>query len=536
MKKIYYPLLFFFFVAACVQKKENANVVSSNPLSIRDSKLRFSPEERFGTLFDTIQKSNLFPDIKIFLDGVAKTTTDSIMDAFENERIKPNFNLQSFVNQWFTLPKDVSNSFQGDVSQSSETYLNGFFSYLTRKADTADLGSLLPLPKPYILPNSTAREVNYSDSYFTMLGLQADGRTEMIENMLDNFAYLLDTEGFIPYGNRSYYMSRSQPPYFACMVQLLAAKKGDSAYLKYLPQLEKEYKYWMDGKPNEPEKETSSKRRTVVMDRNTLNRYFDDKDTPRPERFREDTAIAKKSNLGAKMANRHLRAAAESGWEYSSRWFETGKDISSIHTTDFVPVDLNSLLYNLEMVIMKGKIVAKKLDEAANFEKLASKRREAVMRYCWNEEKGMFYDFDFQKYKRSEVISLAAVYPLFFRMCTKREADKAIAMIQTNLLRDGGLATTATPNSVENWDGGTGHANLHWMAIQGLRNYGYYILAADIKKRWVDLNITKFKSSGKMFENYSVDLSNNATAINEATLKAGSSSSNGVLLKLLKEK
>ena len=80
-----------------------------------------------------------------------------------------------------------------------------------------------------------------------MLGLKESGETEMIENMIKNFAYLIETYGHIPNGNRSYYIGRSQPPFFAAMVQLLATIKGDNVYVNFLPALEKEYKFWMDG-------------------------------------------------------------------------------------------------------------------------------------------------------------------------------------------------------------------------------------------------------------------------------------------------
>jgi alpha,alpha-trehalase len=534
---------FFFFLLitlclnACKQRvTENATIDSdSNPLSIYDSKLGLSPDERYGILFDSVQKSGIFPDSKTFVDCVPKLSTDSLLMAYSDAHKKPDFNLQKFVNQYFILPVSVTDSYKSDMSEDPDEHIHTLWSVLSRKTDTADYGTKIPLPKYYIVQSGRSREVYYWDSYFIMLGLQADGRVDLIENMIDNFAYLIDKKGFIPNGNRTYYLSRSQPPFFACMVQLLAEMKGETVYQKYLPQLEKEYKFWMEGKLEEPENTASSKKRVIHVDRNTLNRYCDDGDKPRPEGYKEDVETATKSGQDLKTVYKHLRSGTESGWNYSSRWFADGKNIGTIHTTDIVPVDLNALLYNLEMVIMKGKILDKKLNEAANFEKKASKRREAVMRYCWNDELGMFFDFDFQRYRKKEVMSLATVYPLYFKMVTKRQADKVADAIQAHFLRPGGVVTTPN-NTGQQWDAPYGWAPLQWMTIQALRNYGYNDLANDIKQRWIDLNVKVYKNTGKMLEKYNVENMALETGGGEYPAQDGFGWTNGVLQKLLKEK
>jgi alpha,alpha-trehalase len=538
MKQIALYCLIFIAFYGCKQNPENNNTnvaIKGNPLSIRDAKLVLSPDERFGTLFDTVQLSGIFPDSKTFADCTPITTTDSLMAAYNMERKKPDFNLQAFVNQYFIVPQSATDSYKSDLSQAAGEHIQDLWAVLNRKADTADFGTKIPLPKPYIVPGGRFREIYYWDSYFTMLGLQADGRVDMIENMVDNFAHLIDTEGFIPNGNRTYYGSRSQPPFFACMVQLLANTKGDAVYKKFLPQLEKEYAFWMEGKLADPGRDPYSKHHIVHLDGNTLNRYYDAKDTPRPEGYKEDVETAKKSGRELKVIYRHLRSGAESGWDYSSRWFDIGKDISTIHTTDFVPIDLNSLLYNLEMVLMKAKILDKKIDEAAVLEKTASKRREALMRYCWSDEKGMFFDFDFQKYKKAEILSLATVYPLFFKMVTKREADKVAEAIKVFFLKSGGVVTTPN-NTGQQWDAPNGWAPLQWLTIQGLRNYGQYELANDIKQRWVDLNVKVYKNTGKMLEKYNVEDITIETGGGEYPVQDGFGWTNGVLQKLLKEK
>jgi alpha,alpha-trehalase len=174
-------------------------------------------------------------------------------------------------------------------------HIKNLWGALRREPDKKIEGSsLLPLPHPYIVPGGRFREIYYWDSYFTMLGLKESGQVDMIENMIKNFAYLIETYGHIPNGNRSYYIGRSQPPFFAAMVQLLAAIKGDKVYVSFLPALAREYTFWMNG--SSTLKTGQAYRRVVKLkDGSILNRYWDDSNVPRQESWREDFETAKKS-------------------------------------------------------------------------------------------------------------------------------------------------------------------------------------------------------------------------------------------------
>ena len=122
---------------------------------------------------------------------------------------------------------------------------------LRREPDEIEpYSSLLPLGRPYIVPGGRFREIYYWDSYFTMLGLEQDGQHALARDMLQNFASLIDRYGHVPNGNRSYYLSRSQPPFFSSMVELIAARDGDKLFVDYLPELQAEYDYWMEGAEN----------------------------------------------------------------------------------------------------------------------------------------------------------------------------------------------------------------------------------------------------------------------------------------------
>src|SRR5690606_9252443 len=131
---------------------------------------------------------------------------------------------------------------------------------------------------------------------------------------------------------RTYYTSRSQPPFFTSMVKLLAETKADSTILlKYLPFIEKEYAFWMEGKDQLNPENTMHRRVVRLPDGEILNRYWDDKNTPRPEAYKEDVHTAERSEAPPEEVYRHLRATAEAGWDFSSRWFRDGENLSTIH-------------------------------------------------------------------------------------------------------------------------------------------------------------------------------------------------------------
>ena len=174
-------------------------------------------------------------------------------------------------------------------------HIDALWKVLERKPeDQRPYSSRLALPHRYVVPGGRFNEIYYWDSYFTMLGLEESGRHDLTVSMLDNFAWLIDQFGHVPNGNRSYYLSRSQPPFFAAMVELAALRDGDATYRKYLPQLRREYEFWMEGAASLAP--GSVHRRAVrLRDGTLLNRYWDDRDTPRDEAYREDVATARDS-------------------------------------------------------------------------------------------------------------------------------------------------------------------------------------------------------------------------------------------------
>ncbi|HET7117151.1 MAG TPA: alpha,alpha-trehalase TreA [Hanamia sp.] len=484
-----------------------------------------------GKLFERVQMENIFPDNKTFVDCIPKNELSFIRDRYESEKNKPGFDLASFVHQYFEEPPKASTSFKSDTKKPVSAHIEKLWNVLTKSPQPSN-DSLITLPYPYIIPGGRFREIYYWDSYFTMLGLQVSGRFDLIENMVDNFAYLIDQFGYIPNGNRTYYLGRSQPPFFACMIQLLSEEKGENILIKYLPQLEKEYDFWMRGK-KEISKENHSLHRIVLMpDGNFLNHYWDENDTPRPEAFKHEVKLAHASK-DKKAIYRHLRAAAESGWDFSSRWFKNKKDFATIHTTEIIPVDLNCLLLNLEKTIAQASRLAGNLSMSEKFEMLASNRRQAIETYCWNETKGFYFDYDYIENKQKDSFTMAATFPLFFKICSKDQADKVAKILKEKFISPGGLITT-TETTNQQWDSPNGWAPLQWIAIKGLLNYDHIDLANDLAIKWMNLNKKVYENTGKMMEKYNVVATDLVAGGGEYPAQDGFGWTNGVFLALEK--
>lgn len=483
-------------------------------------------------LFEEVQTQQIFNDNKTFVDCVPKGNPEEILNSFLHQRDNPGFNLKSFVLSHFGLPKPVAADFKTDKHQTTSQHIEALWPVLSRQPDKQE-GSLIPLPHPYIVPGGRFGEVYYWDSYFTMLGLKESNRVDMMENMVDNFSYLIGTLGFIPNGNRTYYLGRSQPPFFSLMVQLLASIKGRDILTFFLPSLEKEYKYWMEGTASLSATNTSSLHTVRMPDGEILNIYRDKFDTPRPESYREDVMLSRESGQRPNILFNQLRSGAESGWDFSSRWFRDGKTLQTINTTNIVPVDLNCLLFNLERTIADGFKMTGNPDRYHIYNSLSEKRMLAIQKYCWNRQFGFFFDYDSLKGTQSGELTLAGMYPLYFKIADNGQATQCKEIIHSKFLKAGGVVTTLK-HTGQQWDAPNGWAPLQWITITGLRNYGYQSLSDDIAKKWIALNDKIFYSTGKMMEKYNVENMELTAGGGEYPAQDGFGWSNGVYLALKK--
>ncbi|WP_187262983.1 alpha,alpha-trehalase TreF [Pontibacter beigongshangensis] len=493
---------------------------------------QYRPDEDLGELFEAVQLLPVFPDSKTFVDCVPRSNPQTIVQAYRQQRTRPGFDLKTFVLRHFDLPPTPATGFTSDTSLAVTAHIEKLWPVLTRQPG-ADGGSLLPLPNPYIVPGGRFREIYYWDSYFTMLGLQASGKTELIRHMVDNFTHLIHTYGHIPNGNRSYYITRSQPPFYALMLRVLAQEQGKAVLKQYAPALRKEYQFWMEGANTLSEENQAHRRVVLLPDGSILNRYYDDKAAPRPEAYKEDVMLARgASGRAPEEVYLNLKAAAESGWDFSSRWFADGENLSTIRTTELIPVDLNALLYHMELTLAEMAGLEGNGQQKRLYRQKAKVRKKALLTYCWNSEEEFFYDYDFLKQRTTDIPVLAAVFPLYFCMASKQQASAVARRLETDFIKPGGLLTSLH-HSDEQWDAPNGWAPLQWMGIQGLRAYGHHKLADTIAHNWININQRVFKETGKLMEKYDVEHAGAEGGGGEYPNQDGFGWTNGVLLKLL---
>lgn len=487
------------------------------------------PDIAYAELFEQVQTQHLFGDSKTFVDATAKSAPAGILRKFRRERDDPGFDLADFVGTHFELPATQSDIASGSVDLPIQERIEQLWEVLTRAPDEAvEYSSLIPLPNPYIVPGGRFREVYYWDSYFTMLGLASSGRIELIRDMIDNFAYLIDEIGFVPNGNRTYYCSRSQPPYFSLMVELLAGIRQDEHIgKKYLPQLKREYDFWMSGadtlSPDSP-----SHRRVVSVRGGYLNRYWDDATIPRQESYAEDVGLAANVTRDSEGLFRDIRAGAESGWDFSSRWFADGHSLATIRTTSVLPVDLNALLYNLESVLAS----VSNPQEAKFYSARAGNRKRLLQTMFFDDEQGMFVDLALPDFQPTGTLSIASAYPLFFGLATPDQAARVAHRIHADFLQSGGWSV-ALSETGQQWDRPNGWAPMHWIAYCGLERYGFHDEARTGARRWVENNVATYRKTGRLLEKYNVETIGLAGVGGEYVVQDGFGWTNAVLLRLM---
>ncbi len=504
-QQIRFSIVVLVLVAAC----RGPGAPSPTPLSAYD------PAHDLGPLFHDVQMAKVFPDSKTFVDARPRAAPPEILEHYLAERGAASFDLHAFVERNFDAPPAAGEGVRTDTAQSMEEHIRALWPALTRAPDAADAhSSLIPLPDAYVVPGGRFREVYYWDSYFTMLGLVQDQRADLVKNMLDNFAYLVRTVGHVPNGNRTYYLSRSQPPFLAAMVGLYASSTDTASAFPYIEAIEAEYAFWMAG-ADAVAPGRAARRVVRLRDGSLLNRYWDDRPEPRPESYREDFALGQRVAEGQRETlYRNIRAAAESGWDFSSRWMRDPADLRTLETTELVPIDLNSLLYHAERTIAALRLARRREGDAivaARFNTAAENRRRSLLAAAYDSASGFFYDVRWRTGERvTDRPTMAAAAPLYFGLATPEQGRAVAARLGRDFLKPGGFVTTLVMSG-QQWDSPNGWPPLQWIGTQAVSMYGRPDIATDARDRWLALNRRTYRATGKMTEKYDVtDLSKRA--------------------------
>ncbi|KAL2453509.1 Trehalase [Abeliophyllum distichum] len=417
-----------------------------------------------------------------------------------------------------------------------------------RVRESPDFHTLLPLKYPVMIPGSRFREVYYWDSYWVIRGLLTSEMYETAKGIVYNLLSLIDEFGYVLNGARAYYTNRSHPPLLSSMVLDIYNRTGDKDLIeKSLPALLKEHEFWNSGV-----------HKVIVQDaegsRHTLNRYYALWNKPRPESSTIDREIASKlSNTCEKTKlYRELASAAESGWDFSTRWMRDESDLTSLATTSIIPVDLNAFILKMELDITSLAHVIGDNKIAARFKEASEARKKAMNSIFWNAEMGQWLDYWLSNFDASkdaytwnassqnQKLFASNFVPLWIQLFNSDDevVDEVLRSLQNSgLLCPAGIATSLT-NSGQQWDFPNGWAPLQHMIVEGLvrsRSEQARSIAEDIAVKWIRTNYVAYKNTGNMHEKYDVEKCGDFGGGGEYVPQTGFGWSNGVVLAFLEE-
>lgn len=455
-----------------------------------------SPAELFGPLLAQVQERAILTDGKTFVDAVPRRPVSQIMADFAKLSAGDD-ELLRFVTANFDLPSEAESEIPRAPNKPLREYIRATWgSFARAPAASQSNSSALPVAHRHVVPGGRFREIYYWDSFFTLLGLVRDGELELADGMVDAMTDLIEDYGYVPNGTRTYYLGRSQPPLFFMMVALLGDRTGKVAQRR-LAAMKREHAWWMSGERTIAPR-SQLNHLAMLSDNSLLNRYWDPRTSPRDESWREDVETALATRRDKQRVYRDLRAGAESGWDFSSRWLD-GPSLSSIRTTSIVPVDLNAFLFGLESAIADAGD-----KESALYRERASRRCEAIQRHLWDPQSGWFADYDLELASIRPQFTAAALAPLLTGIATADQAASVAAHVRSRLLAPGGLRTTLV-QSGQQWDLPNGWAPLQWIAFTGLARYGHEDLAHEIAGRWISTVNESYLRTGLLFEKYDVE-------------------------------
>lgn len=385
--------------------------------------------------------------------------------------------------------KNWDNTLRYNPPRGNKRFLADQASFDRRGCTKSDEKTLIPLPKPYTVPSisDVFNELYYWDTYFTNVGLILSGKLSYAKDNVENIAYLINTYGYMPNGNRTYYLTRSQPPFFSHMVKEVYLADGDREWLSEMyATAKREYDFWQSNRITE----------------SGLNRYYHNFDNSDKEALRSSANIwSMRVNIPPAQDDEELlsyaenvRVVCESGWDCNSRF--------GLRTFDYNWIDLNSLLFGMEenMAFFAGEL---NLTEKDVWLARANRRRTLMNELCYNSELGTFCDYDFKNKKQSDFLSLASFYPLWLGLATEEQAAGTVKLLPRLEQKYGVASCERRPDSMGlQWDYPHGWACLQYIVIEGLLRYGYKDDAMRIAKKYTGTVERNFLETGNIWEHY----------------------------------
>jgi alpha,alpha-trehalase len=415
---------------------------------------------------------------------------------------------------------------------------------------------LLYLPNPYVVPGGRFNEMYGWDSYFILLGLEADHREQLAKGIVDNFLFEVEHYGAVLNANRTYYLTRSQPPFLTSMIRAVyedrssfpataAGRAQADAWLEHAYEVaEKDYTTWTRpehlagatglaryydyGSGPVPEMADASTYypdviRALVEHPTPAGNAFLLKGSEHPDAAEAARLKQTSCDVHASLVCAHAwyggyrltsdfykgdRAMRESGFDTSDRF---GPFSGATH--HYAPVCLNSLLYRYERDLAHMAHLLGKPADAQHWDRRGNARANAIQRYLWRPKEGVFADWDFDHARASDYAFIASFYPLWAGLATREEANQVEAKLSI-FERPGGLSTSNTNTGLQ-WDEPYGWAPTNWIAVAGLDALGFHADAARIAGHFDATVDAGFAADGTIREKYNVVTVNAPVAVTE---------------------
>ncbi|KAJ8676034.1 hypothetical protein QAD02_011820 [Eretmocerus hayati] len=531
-----------------------------------------------GELLKTVQLLEVFKDCKDFVDMPMKHSSKDIIKRFEelmkaaqvdssalhlldqSERDPLRNKIINFVSEnfkdgkgllepvdlidWKKYPKFIPR-IRDRKYQEWASDLNKIWNDLARKMiddvrDHPERHSLIYVDNPFVIPGGRFREFYYWDTYWVIEGLLLCDMHDTVRGMIENLLSMVKAYGFIPNGGRIYYLSRSQPPLLIPMVSKYFDFTQDESFVfQNLDTLEMELDYWM-------------RHKSVKIGKNgrnyTLSRYVTNSTGPRPESYREDHKLASElTDPGRKFKfYNDIKAGAESGWDFSSRWFTDKNNARSLQLDDIIatkilPVDLNSFIQWNAKILSKFFARKKNFEKARFYKKIADDYQNAIEALLWNEKDGTWYDLDMEHGTQRNRFYLSNLTPLYTKSFDERQSEyygnRSVEYLESNGIQKykSGIPTSLT-SSGQQWDFPNIWAPLQSILVEGLKethSARAKKFAAEIAHQFLKATYLGYSRHQKMYEKYNATNPGETGQGGEYEPQSGFGWTNGVVLKFI---
>ncbi|XP_014246527.1 trehalase-like [Cimex lectularius] len=518
-----------------------------------------------GDLLHTVQTLRIFPDQKTFVDLQLKYPEETVLNKFaalqdKNADTVKQFVSENFLNcttsenqceeldRWdppdWTSNPSIINKITVKQYRQWAVDLNNIWKELGRIMNNKakqhpEHTSLIYVPNGFIVPGGRFRELYYWDTFWIINGLLICDMETTAKGIIENLLSLVKQRGHVPNGSRVYYWERTQPPMLNLMVDSYYKRTKDEQFIKdNLELLDQEMQYFLTNRQVSVKKDGHEY---------SMFRYYAPSAGPRPESYYQDYTLASDLNTLEEKQRLYtnLKSSAESGWDFSTRWFIKDKTnngtLIDVHTENIIPVDLNAILHKCFVLLSTWhKTISKDDDKSHFYGNLANNLQKAIDNVLWNEKNSVWFDYDTLNNKQREYFYMSNFAPLWTKSYVRNKSNLAkgvVKYINKNALFDyfGGTPTSLVYSN-EQWDYPNAWAPLQAFLIQGLERTDTALgstVASHFANVWLQSNYKGFIDERKMFEKYDATSFGKSGTGGEYEGQAGFGWTNGFVFELL---